>query len=717
MTTPTSNAVPSTSPLDLLFNAEKLDESINSSSLAYVDRRGVSRLTLSGAIARISAVNPRGAWATGTLYNARDVVSSSGTWYIAVDQHTSGATFAGDEAAHWRVHQGVISSELADKVTGTKGAALVGYDSDLSYPVGTVGAKLNAFVTPEDEQFGAVGDGAADDTAAIQAFYTYLAANGGIGLLGRKTYKITGQITLTSPARGFAVYGSGPESLIQLRATSAVSAFGFVNPTGIVHENFRIDCGYAVTGFASHGMSFRNANRCTWRNVEVFDHRNSAIITFVDADDTYGDNHIIDCKSDGNNNGQNGFLHEGMLRSSIRGCTVRRLSTSGSPCVGLQLKNRCKHSWIEGGFASECKSGVAMGGDGTTFGDGPFNSWIRGVITKDCLDGATIGKTTDCRVELYADMTASPAPGVLTGYALNVAGANLNLSCVVSIKGVQTGRTSILVRSDDVSVFVPYANGIGTKLLEMSAGVNRCRVTVQDIADTAVQNLNDYVTDNSGNTDNEIVFFRDLPVGGLSNANYIKLPVVGKAQNWMAFSGAADQFNWRINSTDRMSLNASALRPSVDNSLDVGTAALRVKQYYGVNTTISTSDEREKRDFAPIDDAVLDAWASVEFMAFRWKDAVREKGNAARLHFGVIAQRVRDAFAAAGIDAFQFGLLCYDEWQEQWEDVLDDSGKPTGEKVMSLAAGNRYGVRYDQALVLEAALMRRELSRLRAAPR
>lgn len=716
MTTPTAAAVPSTSPLDLLFNAEKLDEAINTSALTYVDRKGVQRKTLAGAVASISAVNPRGAWTTATAYLARDVVSNSGTWYIALDNHTSGATFAGDQTAHWRVYQGVISTDLADKVTNTKGAGQVGYDSDLAYAVGTVGAKLNAFVTPEDEQFGAIGNGVADDTAALQAFYTYLAANGGIGLLGRKTYKITAQITLTSPARGFAVFGSGPESLIQLRATSAVSAFGFVNPTGIIHQGLRIDCGYSVTSFASHGMSFRNANRCTWRDVEVYDHRNAAILTFVDADDTYGDCHIIDCKADGNNNGQNGFLHEGMLRSSIRNCTVRRLSTSGSPSCGLQLKNRCKHSWIEGGFASECKSGVAMGGDGATFGDGPFNSWIRGVITKDCLDGATIGKTTDCRVEIYADQTGSPAPGVLTGYALNVAGANLNLSAVVSIKGVQAGRTCILVRSDDVSITVPYINGIGAKLLEMSAGVNRCRVTVIDVADTAVTNLNDYVTDSSGQTDNEVVFLRDLPGGGLANANYIKLPVTGKTQNWMAFSGASDQFNWRINGTDRLSLNATALRPSIDNSLDCGTASLRVKQYYGVNTTISTSDEREKRDFAAISDAVLDAWADVEFMSFRWKDAVQEKGAAARVHFGVVAQRVRDAFTSRGIDPFTFGLLCYDEWQEQWEDELNDAGKPTGRKVMTLAAGNRFGVRYEQALVLEAALMRRELKRLKGQP-
>lgn len=131
MTTPTATAVPSSQPADLLFNAEKLDEVINSSSATYEDRLGVTRLTAAGAVARISAVNPRGAWATATPYAARDVVLSSSTWYIALDAHTSGATFAGDEAAHWRIFQGALSSDLASNTAGF-GADLIGTEAGVS---------------------------------------------------------------------------------------------------------------------------------------------------------------------------------------------------------------------------------------------------------------------------------------------------------------------------------------------------------------------------------------------------------------------------------------------------------------------------------------------------------------------------------------------------------------------------------------------------------
>lgn len=144
MTTPSTIAVPSNLLQDLLFNAEKLDEGVNSSALTYLDRLGVSRLTYAGAIARISAVNPRGAWATATAYAALDVVSNSGTWYVALDAHTSGGSFAGDQSAHWRVYQGVLASDLASTSDPTKGAALVGFSTSQAYGAGTVGADLNA---------------------------------------------------------------------------------------------------------------------------------------------------------------------------------------------------------------------------------------------------------------------------------------------------------------------------------------------------------------------------------------------------------------------------------------------------------------------------------------------------------------------------------------------------------------------------------------------
>jgi hypothetical protein len=79
---------------------------------------------------------------------------------------------------------------------------------------------------------------------------------------------------------------------------------------------------------------------------------------------------------------------------------------------------------------------------------------------------------------------------------------------------------------------------------------------------------------------------------------------------------------------------------------------------------------------------------------FRFKDAVAIKGDAARIHVGVIAQEVMAAFTAEGLDAMRYGLMCYDEWESKPEEK-DSEGvviKP------AVAAGQSYGVRYEELL-------------------
>jgi len=74
--------------------------------------------------------------------------------------------------------------------------------------------------------------------------------------------------------------------------------------------------------------------------------------------------------------------------------------------------------------------------------------------------------------------------------------------------------------------------------------------------------------------------------------------------------------------------------------------------------------------------------------AFKFNDAVDEKGDAARIHFGVIAQDVKTAFESEGLIAERYSALCYDKWEDQY-DADGNFVQP---------AGNRYGIRYDQLL-------------------
>lgn len=166
--------------------------------------------------------------------------------------------------------------------------------------------------------------------------------------------------------------------------------------------------------------------------------------------------------------------------------------------------------------------------------------------------------------------------------------------------------------------------------------------------------------------------------------------------------------------------------PSKDNESAMGIGSNRWTQVFAASATINTSDEREKQSIENISDSVFRAWGKVAFRQFLFNDAVAEKGSAARIHIGLIAQQVAEAFASEGLDATRYGLLCYDEWPEQpklshIEQVLVAEGTQDSEGNYIIfpvyadrevvdqeyrAAGNRYGLRYEEALCLEAAYQR-----------
>lgn len=151
--------------------------------------------------------------------------------------------------------------------------------------------------------------------------------------------------------------------------------------------------------------------------------------------------------------------------------------------------------------------------------------------------------------------------------------------------------------------------------------------------------------------------------------------------------------------------------PISDNTYTLGNASYRWKQLFAGTTTISTSDERLKQGIESVPDAVLDAWGEVEFYRYKFNDSVAEKGfAAARYHTGMVAQRIASVFTAHGLNAADYGLLCFDEWEAEPAELDEDGQIVTPAK----AAGNRYSLRYEECLCMEAAYQRRRADRIEA---
>lgn len=164
--------------------------------------------------------------------------------------------------------------------------------------------------------------------------------------------------------------------------------------------------------------------------------------------------------------------------------------------------------------------------------------------------------------------------------------------------------------------------------------------------------------------------------------------------------------------------------------VDLGESAYQWKDAYLQNSPIVSSDRRLKQNFETVPEAVFKAWASVNFQVYKFKEAVEKKGEAtARKHVGLVAQDIIEAFEAQGLNAFDYGIVCHDEWEDQYVDeqvidseaVYDKDGKLVTpekshtEKRFVKAAGDVYTVRYEEALALEAAYQRWKLGKIEQA--
>ncbi len=122
----------------------------------------------------------------------------------------------------------------------------------------------------------------------------------------------------------------------------------------------------------------------------------------------------------------------------------------------------------------------------------------------------------------------------------------------------------------------------------------------------------------------------------------------------------------------------------VDNHIDLGASGTRFDDIYATNGTINTSDRNEKQDIEALSDAEQRVAVAAKGLLrkFRWINSVETKGDDARIHFGIIAQDLQDAFTAEGLDAGRYAMFISSTWTDE----------ETGEE------RTRLGVRYSELL-------------------
>ncbi|QZI79809.1 hypothetical protein 101220B2_002 [Escherichia phage vB_EcoP-101120B2] len=422
----------------------------------------------------------------------------------------------------------------------------------------------------------------------------------------------------------------------------------------------------------------------------------------------------------------------------------------------VELKGTASYNIVSNVIGADCQHVTYNGTEGSI---APSNNIIKGVMANNPKYAAVVagkGNTnliSDVLVD-YSTSDASQAHGVTVEGSDNVIN-NVLMSGCDGTNSLGQGQTATIARfigtanNNYASVFPSYS---ATGVITFESGSTRNFVEVKHpgrrndllssastidgaatIDGTSNSNvvhapaLGQYIGSMSGRFEWWIKSM-SLPSGVLTSAD--KYRMLGDGAVSLAVGGGASSQvrlftsdgiyrtvsltngNVRLptSSTGYLQLGSNAMTPDSTNTYALGSASRAWSGGFTQSAFTVVSDARDKTEPLNISDALLDAWSEVDFVQFQYLDRIEEKGaDSARWHFGIIAQRAKEAFERHGIDAHRYGFLCFDSWDDVYEEDAN------GYRKLITPAGSRYGIRYEEVLILEAALMRRTIKRMQEA--
>jgi len=182
---------------------------------------------------------------------------------------------------------------------------------------------------------------------------------------------------------------------------------------------------------------------------------------------------------------------------------------------------------------------------------------------------------------------------------------------------------------------------------------------------------------------------KQVSVANLTAGRQVEMSSL-RTGTWTTSGGSARNLQW----------DGGQFYQADDGVALLGFPSFRWNTVYATTGTINTSDGNEKQDVAALDAAEKRASAKLKTLVkkFRFKDAVAQKGDDARIHIGWIAQEVQAALESEGLDAFKYGMLCSDTWYEVDGKATDADGTFYTKDSKGAVEKTRLGVRYEELL-------------------
>lgn len=540
--------------------------------------------------------------------------------------------------------------------------------------------------------FGALGDGTTNDTTAIQAWLNYIYDTSATGVAPAGTYLTSGATLTWNAGRRVKVVGAGrgATSFKKIGADSGAVFSFFISSGAYLELNLHLqDFSIEAPGYSSvNGINFDAAALVTMSRIRV----NSCFV---------------------------GIEGKGLLVSALRdvdtsgnvvGMRFRRGSGGSQPYTNAVLLENCRANG-NSNWALDYGEGSGLyirtcdfESNGTT---GDVNT--GGIIIRDTVDDETGFALIDVD-GLWLEANKGHSFRMLPSANSMLKMKSVQVYVQESTRAITIGA----IRSATFeNILAPSANAELVCEAELQNYLGNVNVFAVNPAGSS-QVVGAYKTSSSNG---DVWTASKAAVGDLDANTRLKLvrrnsaPSTDNTNGWIFqlanASGATDGMIQRAGvfrfqkgdgtGDDHAELGPTWFYPGSDNASTCGGASRRWSVMYAGTGTINTSDSREKQQVREVGTAEKAVALRLKGLlrAFKFNDAVTKKGAGARIHFGVLAQDVKEAFEDEGLVAEEYGVLCYDEWNEKpevkdSEDNIIQAFEP---------AGNRYGVRYDELLV------------------
>ena len=159
--------------------------------------------------------------------------------------------------------------------------------------------------------------------------------------------------------------------------------------------------------------------------------------------------------------------------------------------------------------------------------------------------------------------------------------------------------------------------------------------------------------------------------------------------------------HWKLTASDyNVGIGSSAGRLATydednnaqDSALNLGSSGARWKRVYAANATISTSDQRMKKEISTLSEKYEQLFELLDPVTYRWKGEGHD-----RIHTGFIAQDVKKAMDEVGLDATEFAAFCYDDFKDDPEWTKENTGGMT----------DRYSLAYEEFISLNTHMIQK----------